>query len=614
MNKDGISRKLDFVFGLSPSAHQKSLPQEAIDETTAPEATIPLDAILPRAIHRNFFSPFLKADAARAADLASELGQLADRNIRDVALEKVVERAAEVAEDDPLLAQHAIGLFSTHHPLGPELTLPSLLRRTAETAALRAPVTDITLGSSSTGEEARLDWFREDPLANEHHEHWHLVYPNRVEAAEIKERHGELFYYMHQQMLARYDTERVAAGLPTVVALSDLKGSLGEGYDPGRLTVNGIAYNPRPANASMKDLDESNTVDDLARYDSNLQSAARNQALGNAPDVTQLSGHAGSDLLGHEAESTNRAAHDALYSNHHGMGHGLIGAANLSETAAPVMFFPATAIRDPVFWRWHRHVDDIHFGYQDALEPHEFDDPKTVLLESIGIKRSDDGSVVDELTTEMRSGRYTLSDRQVYHYEFLMHEPFSISARLKNTSGAPAPVTLRTFLIPSDLFDVDADPTTAKGRQMRRFVIELDKVKIDVPAGDMTLERKDVDSSVIRRPAVTDPSEVEDQLGQSGTAECTCGWPYGLLVPRGSATGMLFTLFAMITDNLTDRVGSPKKCGSMSFCGVGDKYPDARPMGYPFDRPLKQPLSQIVAQNANMAISNLTIRFSVPSS
>ncbi|NEH32609.1 hypothetical protein [Rhizobium ruizarguesonis] len=85
MNKDVINRQLDLVFGLSPSAYQKSLSHEAINEAIAPESTTTLDAILPRTIRRNFFSPFLKADAARAASLASELGQLADRSVRDVA-------------------------------------------------------------------------------------------------------------------------------------------------------------------------------------------------------------------------------------------------------------------------------------------------------------------------------------------------------------------------------------------------------------------------------------------------------------------------------------------------------------------------------------------------
>jgi hypothetical protein len=29
----------------------------------------------------------------------------------------------------------------------------------------------------ATPPEKRLDFWREDPLMNDHHEHWHLVYP-----------------------------------------------------------------------------------------------------------------------------------------------------------------------------------------------------------------------------------------------------------------------------------------------------------------------------------------------------------------------------------------------------------------------------------------------------
>ncbi|MDX0264293.1 hypothetical protein GOL41_26965 [Sinorhizobium medicae] len=89
-------------------------------------------------------------------------------------------------------------------------------------------------------------------------------------------------------------------------------------------------------------------------------------------------------------------------------------------------------------------------------------------------------------------------------------------------------------------------------------------------------------SGVSRRPAIVDPIEVVDVDGEQlgGDARtCTCGWPYGMLLPRGTAAGMPFRLFAMATDNEIDKVGSQKKCGSMSFCGVGDEYPDARPMG-----------------------------------
>ena len=73
----------------------------------------------------------------------------------------------------------------------------------------------------ATPPEKRLDFWREDPLMNDHHEHWHLVYPasgrpspNGVVA--LGDRHGELFAYMHQQMIARYDAERLSVGLSRV--------------------------------------------------------------------------------------------------------------------------------------------------------------------------------------------------------------------------------------------------------------------------------------------------------------------------------------------------------------------------------------------------------------
>lgn len=58
--------------------------------------------------------------------------------------------------------------------------------------------------ASDLEEEHRLAYFREDIGINLHHWHWHLVYPFEA-AREIvdKNRRGELFYYMHNQIMAR---------------------------------------------------------------------------------------------------------------------------------------------------------------------------------------------------------------------------------------------------------------------------------------------------------------------------------------------------------------------------------------------------------------------------
>jgi len=56
--------------------------------------------------------------------------------------------------------------------------------------------------------EHRLAYFREDMGINLHHWHWHLIYPFSGPREVVnKDRRGELFYYMHQQIIARYKNQ-----------------------------------------------------------------------------------------------------------------------------------------------------------------------------------------------------------------------------------------------------------------------------------------------------------------------------------------------------------------------------------------------------------------------
>ena len=50
---------------------------------------------------------------------------------------------------------------------------------------------------------------------SEHHANWHLYYAFWMPLKIVRQ--GELFAYMHEQMLARYDFERLGVGLPPVV-------------------------------------------------------------------------------------------------------------------------------------------------------------------------------------------------------------------------------------------------------------------------------------------------------------------------------------------------------------------------------------------------------------
>ncbi len=74
---------------------------------------------------------------------------------------------------------------------------------------------------------------------------------------------------------------------------------------------------------------------------------------------------------------------------------------------------------------------------------------------------------------------------------------------------------------------------------------------------------------------------------------------------------MPFRLMVMLTDREKDRVGEDSSCGSISYCGARDRYPDVRGMGYPFDRPFPKDRSttQTINSQKNMAALDITIRW-----
>ena len=86
---------------------------------------------------------------------------------------------------------------------------------------------------------------------NSHHWHWHLVYP--IEGNTRRDRRGELFYYMHQQIIARYDIERMVNGLARVIPLHNWEEPITEAYFPKLTTSNGgILWGSRPSGLVLK--------------------------------------------------------------------------------------------------------------------------------------------------------------------------------------------------------------------------------------------------------------------------------------------------------------------------------------------------------------------------
>ena len=200
-------------------------------------------------------------------------------------------------------------------------------------------------------------------------------------------------------------------------------------------------------------------------------------------------------------------------------------------------------------------------------------------------------------------------DSQAETIQYLYPREFFYFLRVENQLAQAKDVTVRIFLAPTGSY-----AGITEVAEDRRMWIEMDKFRYTLQPSRQVIFRRAEVSSVIRKPAVKtfDTTEADED----GDVSCDCGWPYNLLLPRGTRNGMKFRLLVMITDWEKDRVPDETKCGSMSYCGAKDKYPDSRDMGYPFDRPFPagRSIMQIIGTQNNMAARDFTIKWvdSVP--
>lgn len=83
------------------------------------------------------------------------------------------------------------------------------------------------------------------------------MYPAGITNPKVlyKDRRGELYFYYHHQILARYNAERLCNNLHRVQPLSNLREPIPEGYfSKLDSQVGGNAYPPRFKNTILKDL------------------------------------------------------------------------------------------------------------------------------------------------------------------------------------------------------------------------------------------------------------------------------------------------------------------------------------------------------------------------
>lgn len=462
---------------------------------------------------------------------------------------------------------------------------------------------------SQKNPEQRVAYFGEDIGMNVHHVTWHMEFPFwwKDSYGYNLDRKGELFFWVHHQLSARFDAERLSNNLNLVDELYWDR-PIYEGFAPQTVYKYGGEFPARPDNVKFEDVEGVAKIRDLKIWEYRIRDAiAHGYVTGKDGSTIDILNDKGIDVLGDLIESSEYSVNPSYYGALHNTAHIVLGRQGdplgKFNQLPGVMEHFETATRDPAFFRLHKYMDNIFKELKDRLPPYtkeEFSYEGIELLEfslqgTLETFFEDfEFSLINAVddTPEVEDVPITAVIRR------LNHRPFSYKISARNDKDRREVAFVRLYLCP----DENMNGIFLDKVQQRWGCIEMEKYWMDLEPGITTGIRNNTESSV----TIPDPPSFEtlikmtdaavdaeqDDFGKANLAR-SCGIPDRLLLPKGSTQGLNFKLMLLLTNAYKEtaiKYGSAKWYhygGTHAHCGLhGINYPDKRPMGFPYDRPV----------------------------
>jgi tyrosinase len=172
-----------------------------------------------------------------------------------------------------------------------------------------------------------------------------------------------------------------------------------------------------------------------------------------------------------------------FYGDLHNMGHVAISYSHDPDhrhlESFAVMGDSATAMRDPIFYRWHAHIDDMFQQFKERLPAYTTDQLTYAGVTVTGVQLQPETGRPNTINTHWQQSDINLSKGMDFvprgdvfaRFTHLQHVPYTINIQANNDSGAPRLGMVRVFLAPR----VDERNQQFAFRDHRKFFVEIDK-------------------------------------------------------------------------------------------------------------------------------------------
>ncbi|RZC33552.1 Hemocyanin C domain containing protein [Asbolus verrucosus] len=435
--------------------------------------------------------------------------------------------------------------------------------------------------------EQSLSYFTEDVGLNAFYYYYNIYYPYWLGGEDYDyqhERRGELYYYIYQQILARYYLERLSNGFGEI-PVYNYEVPLETGYYPSLQYPNGLQFPTRPNYAHLYEYfynygqrygnnKYAYSYTHVQDYERRIRDAIdRGYVYTHDGQRVNLYSEHGINVLGNLIQSNPDSPNSHYYGALQVYARHLLGYSyqplNKHHVAPSALEHYETSLRDPAFYQFYKRIVLYFQKYKNHLHAYSEQDLTYQGVEVTNVEFDRLVTYFDYFYSDISNAVYVTP--QEYEHEKvqirarqqrLNHKPFTYKIHVSSDKEQQASV--RVYIGPK----YDEYGRHFNISQNRLNYVQFDHFTYQLKSGENVIERNSHQNYFYQDDRTSYRQLYQQVLSAaSGNGEFSVhqyeayyGFPRRLLLPRGTYGGYEYQFYVIYIDNY--------------------------PLGYPFDRPI----------------------------
>ncbi|EFA09144.1 hexamerin 3 precursor [Tribolium castaneum] len=461
--------------------------------------------------------------------------------------------------------------------------------------------------------EQSLSYFTEDVGINSFYYYYNVYYPFWLGGQDFNYQNdlrGELFYYVYQQILARYYLERLSNGFGEIPYFN-YEVPFENGYYPSLQYPNGLFFPQRPNFANLYEYfynygqkygtnKYAYSYTFVQDYERRIREAI-DQGYVYTPEGQKINLYTeqGLNILGNLIESNPDSPNYRYYGALQVYGRHLLGYSyqplNQYQVAPSALEHFETSLRDPAFYQFYKRVLLYFQQYQNNLPAYTAQDLSYQGVEVTNVQFDRLVTYFDYFYTDLSNAVYVTPEEfngervQIRARQYrLNHKAFTYKIYVKSSQAQKASV--RVYLGPK----YDEYGRYLNISQNRLNFVQFDHFVYQLQAGENTIERNSRQSYFYQNDRTSYQELYQKVLGAlDGNGqfsvepnEAYFGFPRRFLLPKGNYGGYEYQFYVIVSPYVPYQGQQTDSKYYYPRVGSGAQYLDNYPLGYPFDRPV----------------------------